>query len=105
MDPNYKVPEMKLNKRMLKDAIITILGVADLDFWRLSHAFNKIDWPRCYGISAEEFEERRKYGVSIVNPLIETLDELIEAGKIKQTIDYRREGCTARTPRFLYSLL
>jgi len=104
LDLNYKVPEMKLNKRMLKDAIVSILGVAGLDFWRLSHALNKMDWPRCYGISAEEWEERRKYGVSIVNPLIETLDELIETGNIKQTIDYRRESCTAKTPRFLYSL-
>jgi len=36
---------------------------------------------------------QRDYGISIVNPYIEALDELIEAGKIKKRIDYRAEGC------------
>jgi predicted glutamine amidotransferase len=104
LDPSYKVPEMKLNKGALKDAIVAILEVSELDFYRLRNAMNSKDLPYSFGISREEYDERRRYGVSIVNPLIETLDELMEAGKIKRRIDYRMEGCTSQTPRFAYSL-
>jgi glucosamine--fructose-6-phosphate aminotransferase (isomerizing) len=105
LDPNYVVPEMKLNKRVIKDGVLSILGVADLDFFRLWYALDKTHWARAYGVEQEEWRAlRRDKGVSIVNPFIEVLDELIEAGKIRKSIDYRREGCTARTPRFLYSL-
>ncbi|MFA5868074.1 MAG: hypothetical protein WC941_00025 [Candidatus Bathyarchaeia archaeon] len=105
LDPNYVVPEMKLNKRVIKEGVLSVLGVADLDFFRLWYALDKTHWARAYGVEQEEWRTlRRDKGVSIVNPFIEVLDELIEAGKIEKSIDYRREGCTARTPRFLYSL-
>jgi glucosamine--fructose-6-phosphate aminotransferase (isomerizing) len=105
LDPNYVVPEMKLNKRVIKDGVLSVLGVADLDFYRLWYALDKTHWAKAYGVEQEEWRTlRRDKGVSIVNPFIEVLDELIEAGKIRKSIDYRREGCTARTPRFLYSL-
>ena len=39
--------------------------------------------------------------MSIVNPLIEVLDELIDEGKIEKRIDYRAEGCYTKTPRFM----
>ncbi len=105
LDPNYVVPEMKLNKRVVKEGVLSVLGVADLDFYRLWYALDKTHWARAYGVEQEEWRAlRRDKGVSIVNPFIEVLDELIEAGKIEKSIDYRREGCTARTPRFLYSL-
>ncbi len=105
LDPNYVVPEMKLNKRVVKEGVLSVLGVADLDFFRLWYALDKTHWARAYGVEQEEWRAlRRDKGVSIVNPFIEVLDELIEAGKIEKSIDYRREGCTARTPRFLYSL-
>jgi len=105
LDPNYKVPEMKLDGEMLKEAILRILNVADLDFRRLRDALNTNGWAKCYGLTQEEWlNVRRLHGVSIVNPYIETLDDLIEAGKIAQRIDYRMEGCTRDTPRFAYSL-
>ena len=105
LDPNYVVPEMKLNKRVIKEGVLGILGVADLDFFRLWYSLDKTHWAKAYGVEQEKWRAlRRDMGVSIVNPFIEVLDELIDAGKIKQSIDYRREGCTARTPRFLYSL-
>ncbi|MDP2899970.1 MAG: hypothetical protein Q8O47_03250 [Candidatus Bathyarchaeota archaeon] len=105
LDPNYVVPEMKLNKRVIKEGVLSVLGVADLDFYRLWYALDKTHWARAYGVEQEEWRAlRRDKGVSIVNPFIEVLDELIEAGKISKSIDYRREGCTARTPRFLFSL-
>jgi glucosamine 6-phosphate synthetase-like amidotransferase/phosphosugar isomerase protein len=105
LDPNYQVPEMRLDREMLKEAILKILEVADLDFLRLWYALNTNGWAKCYGLAQEEWlDMRRNHGVSIVNPYIETLDELIEAGKIAQRIDYRMEGCTRDTPRFAYSL-
>ena len=106
LDPNYKVADLKLNKRILKEGILGILGVSDLDFHRLWYALDKTHWAKSYGIDQDEWKTlRRDYGVSIVNPLIETLDELIEAGKVERSINYRREGCTAKTPRFLFSLV
>ena len=105
LDPNYKIVDMKLNKRILKEGILSILSVADLDFLRLWYALDKTNWAKTYGIEQEEWKAlRRDYGVSIVNPFIEVLDELIEAGKIKKRIDYRAEGCYGKTPRFMYSL-
>jgi hypothetical protein len=92
-------------KRILKEGVLSILDVSALDFHRLWYSLDKTHWAKVYGIDQEEWKAlRRDYGVSIVNPLIETLDELIEGGKIERSIDYRREGCTARTPRFLFSL-
>jgi len=55
-------------------------------------------------IPQDEWTRMRRDGVDIVNPLIETLDELIEEGKIRQRIDPRLEGGTPDTPRFAYSL-
>jgi glucosamine--fructose-6-phosphate aminotransferase (isomerizing) len=105
LDPDYKVADLKLNKRILKEGILSILGVSDLDFHRLWYSLDKTHWAKAYGLDQEEWDVLcRDYGVSIVNPLIDTLDELIESGKVKKSIDYRREGCTAKTPRFLFSL-
>ena len=105
LDPNYKVADLKLNKRILKEGILSILGLCNLDFYRLWYALDKTHWAKAYGIGQEEWKELgRDYGVSIVNPFIEVLDELIEVGKIKKSIDYRAEGCCLKTPRFMYGL-
>ena len=105
LDPNYKVHDLKLSKKILREGILSILGVANLDFLRLWYALDKTHWAKAYGVDQEQWKAlRRDYGVSIVNPFIEALDELIEAGKIKKWIDYRAEGCYAKTPRFMYGL-
>ena len=106
LDPNYKVADLKLNKRILKEGILSILGVADLDFDRLWYALDKTHWAKAYGITQEKWKTlRRDYGVSIVNPLIEVLDELIDEQKIGKRIDYRAEGCCMKTPRFMYNII
>ncbi len=106
LDTNYKMHDMKLNKRVLKEGITSILGASDLDFYRLWYALDRTHWAKAYGIELDEWRAlRRDYGVSIVNPFIEVLDELIAAGRISKKIDYRAEGCCLRTPRFLYHLL
>ncbi|MCX6656027.1 MAG: hypothetical protein NTY03_13060 [Candidatus Bathyarchaeota archaeon] len=106
LDPNYKVADLKLNKRKLKEGILSILSVADLDFHRLWYALDKTHWAKSYGIAQEEWITlRRDYGVSIVNPLIEVLDELINEEKIAKRIDYRAEGCCIKTPRFMYNII
>ena len=106
LDPNYKVTDLKLNKRILKEGILSILDVADLDFHRLWYALDKTHWAKAYGINREKWKTlRRDYGVSIVNPLIEVLDELINEGKIAKSIDYRAEGCCMKTPRFMYHIM
>jgi glucosamine--fructose-6-phosphate aminotransferase (isomerizing) len=105
LDPNYKVHDLKLNKKVLKDGILSILDVAPLDFYRLWYALDRTHWPKAFGIDKEQWKSlRADYGVSIVNPFIETLDELVEVGKIKKWIDYRAEGCCLKTPRFMYAL-
>ena len=105
LDLNYKMHDLKLNKRILKDGILSILGVSNLDFYRLWYALDKTHWAKAYGIDQEEWKTlRRDYGVSIVNPFIDVLNELIEAEKIGQSIDYRTEGCCKKTPRFMYTL-
>lgn len=105
LDPNYKMHDLKLNKGILKEGILSILGVSDLDFCRLWYALDKTHCAKAYGIDQEEWKTlRRDYGVSIVNPYIDVLNELIEAGKIGQSIDYRAEGRCRKTPRFMYSL-
>ena len=106
LDPNYKVADLKLNKRILKEGILSILGIADLDFDRLRQALNKTHWANAYGITQEKWKAlRRDYGVDIVNPLIEVLDELIDEQKIGKRIDYRAEGCCLKTPRFMYNVV
>ena len=106
LDLNYKVADLKLNKRILKEGILSILGIADLDFYRLKYALDKTHWAKAYGITQEEWKAlRRDCGVSIVNPLIEMLDELIYASKIGKRIDYRAEGCYSKTPRFMYNII
>jgi glucosamine 6-phosphate synthetase-like amidotransferase/phosphosugar isomerase protein len=105
LDPNYNVHDLKLNKKILREGILSILGAANLDFYRLWYALDRTHWAKAYGIDVEKWKAlRRDYGVSIVNPYIEVLDELIADGKIKKWIDYRAEGCYAKTPRFMYGL-
>jgi glucosamine--fructose-6-phosphate aminotransferase (isomerizing) len=106
LDPNYKVADLKLNKEILKEGILSILGLADLDFDRLRHALIKTHLAKAYGITQEKWKTlHRDYGVSIVNPLIEVLDELIEEQKVDKRIDYRAEGCCLKTPRFMYNVV
>jgi glucosamine 6-phosphate synthetase-like amidotransferase/phosphosugar isomerase protein len=106
LDPKYKVADLKLNKKILVEGILSILGVADLDFHRLWYALDKTHWAKAYGVNQEEWKAlRRDYGVSIVNPLIEEVDELISDGKIGKRIDYRAEGCYSKTPRFMYNII
>ena len=70
----------------------------------LRGALNYNCWAKVFDIPQEKWTQMRRGGVDIVNPLIETLDELIEAGRIRQRIDPRLEGGTPNTPRFAYSL-
>ena len=106
LDPDYNVADLRLNKRILREGILSILGVADLDFYRLKYALDKTHWAKAYGITQEKWKAlRRDYGVSIVNPLIEVLDGLIEGQKIGKRIDYRAEGCYTKTPRFMYNII
>jgi glucosamine 6-phosphate synthetase-like amidotransferase/phosphosugar isomerase protein len=104
LDPNWKVPELKLDKEFLKEAIVNILSYGDSDFADLKDALNHNLLARAYGKNQDEWAEMRRNGVDIVNPYIETLNELIEEGRIRQRIDPRLEGGTPNTPRFAYSL-
>ncbi len=105
LDSNYKMHDLKLNKKVLREGILSILGVAPLDFYRLWYALDRTHWPKVFGVDRDEWKSLRSdYGVSIVNPLIENLDELIRTEKIRKWIDYRAEGCCAKTPRFMYTL-
>ena len=104
LDPNWRVPELKLDKELLKEAMLSILAYGDTDFWDLKDALNYNCLAKAYGVTQDEWIRMRRDGVDIVNPLIETLNELIEAGRIRQRIDPRLEGCTPNTPRFAYSM-
>jgi len=104
LDPNWGVPELKLDKGFLKEAILSILSYGDSDFPDLKEALNYNLLAKAYGITQDEWAKMRRDGVDIVNPYIETLNELIDEGKIRQRIDLRLEGGTPNTPRFAYSL-
>jgi glutamine phosphoribosylpyrophosphate amidotransferase len=104
LEPGWEVPDLKIDKPLLKEFILKIVSVGEIDFVNLRGALNYNCWTKMFDIRQEKWTQMRRGGVDIVNPLIETLDELIEAGRIRQRIDPRLEGCTPNTPRFAYSL-
>jgi len=104
LEPDWEVPDLKIDKPLLKEFILKIVSVGEIDFVNLRGALNYNCWTKMFDIRQEKWTQMRRGGVDIVNPLIETLDELIEAGRIRQRIDPRLEGCTPNTPRFAYSI-
>lgn len=105
LDPNRKVPNLKLDKNELERHILELLEKRrELDFKVIERFLNKKGFAEALGISQEKWREYRKSGVSIVNPYIETLDMLIAEEKIRRRIDRRLEGGVEGTPRFSYSL-
>lgn len=104
LEPDWEVPDLKIDKPLLKEFILKIVSVGEIDFVNLRGALNYNCWAKVFDIPQEKWTQMRRGGVDIVNPLIETLDELIEAGRIRQRIDPRLEGCTPNTPRFAYSM-
>jgi glucosamine 6-phosphate synthetase-like amidotransferase/phosphosugar isomerase protein len=105
LDPDYKVPNLTMNKDLVKEKIMSIVSVGEIDFRNLWNAINYGGgWAKAYGVTVEEAKEHWKNGFTNVNDYIETIDELIQEGKITQRVDYRLEGSTANTPRFAYRL-
>jgi glutamine phosphoribosylpyrophosphate amidotransferase len=105
LDPNRKVPNLKLDRNELGRSITSMLGKSvRLDFRQIGQALSPDGWARAYGVPVEKWEEYRKAGVSIVNPYIEVVDMLIVKGRIREQIDMRMEGGVPDTPRFSYTL-
>jgi glutamine phosphoribosylpyrophosphate amidotransferase len=105
LDPNRKVPKLKLDRNELGRNIIALLGKSRrLDFRQIGQALSQEGWARAYGVSVDKWAEYRKAGVSIVNPYIEVVDMLISEGRIREQIDLRMEGGVPDTPRFSYTL-
>ncbi|MBS7637942.1 hypothetical protein KEJ49_03495 [Candidatus Bathyarchaeota archaeon] len=105
LDPNRRVPSLRLNKNELGRAILEVLERrGEVDFRNLWYELNPQGWARSLGISPSEFEELRRRGISIVNPYIATLEMLVEEKKIICRVDRRLEAGVEGVPRYTYSL-
>lgn len=105
LDPDRKVPDLRLNRNELARQILDILKrTKELDFRNIARAIGNEGWAKAYGVNVEQMDAYRKAGVSIVNPYIEVVDMLLADGLIQEKIDLRSEGGVPDTPRFSYSL-
>jgi len=105
LDPNRKVPNLRLDVCELGRLIVGVLEErGEMDFREISRALNPDGWAKAYGIAEEDWGELRKAGVSVVNPYIGVIDMLLAEGKIVQRVDRRMEGGVPDTPRFSYTL-
>jgi hypothetical protein len=102
LDITRDVPELFLIKNRLKEHILNILEDGETNIRALWKALNPEGWADSFRITIDEWNDYVKKGVSIVNPYIEVLDELIFERKIRQRIDLRVEGGVKDTPRFSY---
>ncbi|MCW4036939.1 MAG: hypothetical protein NWE75_07070 [Candidatus Bathyarchaeota archaeon] len=106
LDPDRRVPNLRLDKNELARLILDILKrTGELDFRRIAQALRPEGWAQAYGISVDQYKEIRKAGVSIVNPYIEVVDMMLAEGLIRERVDLRSEGGVPDTPRFSYSLV
>jgi glutamine phosphoribosylpyrophosphate amidotransferase len=105
LDPSLEVPDLRLNKTLLKKIILTIIEAGETDFRSIDKALGyNAGWAKVYDVPPEEWRNLTRFMLEIVNPLIETLDELIAEGKITRRISPRLEGGVPDTPRYAYSL-
>jgi hypothetical protein len=72
-----------------------------IDLWKLIFP-DKV--AKAYNQSAIELTKMKQNGISIVNPYIQTLDMLVNEGKIKQYVMRNKEAGVKNTPRFNYKL-
>jgi glutamine---fructose-6-phosphate transaminase (isomerizing) len=105
LDPKRKPPEVKLNKKLLKEEILNVVSKGDVDFRNLYYCLLWNSWSRVYGLDKKEWDTIWKQGFMNINPFISVLNELISENKIRQYVDRRLEGQTKDTPRFTYSLV
>lgn len=105
LDPNRRVPNLRLDRNELARLILDILKrTGELDFRRIAQALGQEGWAQAYGISVDQYKDIRKAGVSMVNPYIEVVDMMLAEGLIRERVDLRSEGGVPDTPRFSYSL-
>ncbi|MEM4726681.1 MAG: hypothetical protein QXD04_00295 [Candidatus Bathyarchaeia archaeon] len=105
LDPNRRVPRLRLKRNELGRAIQEVLERrGEVDFRDLWHQLVPDGWARALGVTPSEFEELRRRGISIVNPYIETLEMLVEEGKVHCRVDRRLEAGVEGVPRLTYSL-
>jgi len=105
MDPDRVVPNLEVDKCELGGRILDMLKKGtELDYKVMERALNKDGMAQALGISQERYREYMREGVSIVNPLIKTLEMLLRKGYIEERIDMRAEGGVEDTPRYSYSL-
>jgi len=105
MDPERVVPNLEVDKCELGGRILDMLKKGtELDYKVMERALNKDGMAQALGIGQERYREYMREGVSIVNPLIQTLEMLLRKGYIEERIDMRAEGGVEDTPRYSYSL-
>ena len=106
LEAGLEVPDLKLNKPLFKETMMSIISAGETDFRGMEKAMGyNGGWAKVYNITNEEWRNYTRYMLEIVNPLIETLDELIDEGKITKKIRPRLEGGVPDTPRYSYSLV
>ena len=105
LDKKRKVPNLKLDRDTLGRLILDVLKRrGQVDYRDLRHELKPDGWAAAYGVRPDEFDVLWESGVSIVNPLIEILDELVKSGKIKKWINRRLEAGVEDVPRYTYAL-
>jgi len=102
LDKLRSLPDRDLNREIMKDYIYNVLEDGETDFRAIRRCINPDGWASAYGLGLKEWEQWRDKGISIVNPFIDVLDEMIEEGVINQRIDKRLEGGVRATPRYSY---
>jgi len=106
LEPSLEVPDLKLDKPLFKEMMMSIIAAGETDFRGMEKAMGyNGGWAKVYNITNEEWRNYTRYMLEIVNPLIETLDELKDEGKITKKINPRLEGGVPDTPRYSYSLV
>ena len=105
LEPSLEVPDLKLDKPLFKETMMSIISAGETDFRGMEKAMGyNGGWAKVYNITNEEWRNYTRYMLEIVNPLIETLDELVEEGEINKKNRTRLEGGVPDTPRYSYSL-
>jgi len=105
LDRRRRVPNLRLDRSVLEAEILEALKRrSPIDFRDLWYELYPLGWAKAYGVKPEELEKLRESGVSVVNPFIDTLDEMASKSQIKKWIAKRPEAGVEYIPRYTYSL-
>jgi glucosamine 6-phosphate synthetase-like amidotransferase/phosphosugar isomerase protein len=104
LDHGRDIPQLRLNRDELERWILQRLEKGETSVFTLFYELLGGEYAKPFGVGAEEWARIRDAGFGDTNQLFETLNVLVDEGKISERIRKSDDEGIPETPRYHYSL-